>query len=319
MKNKTYPEIEPLLVFGARLTVEDFMKAFDGAPAPTVFSRIRALVKAGRIFPVAKGVYQVGFRMEYHPEVSQRMQLAANIVQSAVIGENFCVHEQGGNLFVEIDKKAVPQAVKALKESFPNVLTLAQYHVVAGSVSDCIVVKHLISESPLISEQSVRLPSLEKLLVDMTVDQEYTLIPDDKLQFEFQKAFEVYRPDVNRILRYASRRGIAPRVRLLIDGVKQERVELISKIQNFFRTQPIQRAWVFGSFSRGEEREDSDIDLLVDYSNSKRLSLLDIIGIKLNLEDYLHKVIDLIENGCLKSFATESANQDKYAIYERGI
>lgn len=317
MKNRIYPEIEPLLVFGQKLTVEDFMKACEGAPAATVFSRIRSLVKSGRIFPVSKGVYQVGFRMEYHPEVSERMQLAANIVQSSMIGEDFCIHEDGDNLFVEISRKAVTQTVKILRASFPNVLTLAQYHAVAGAVRDCIVVKYLVSESPLISEKSVRLPSLEKLLVDMTADQEYTLLPDDKLQFEFQKAFEVYRPDVNRMIRYASRRGVAQQVRTLIDGVKQDRVEIISKIQNFFRNQPIQRAWVFGSFSRGEERPDSDIDLLVDYQNSKRMSLLDIIGIKSDLEDSICREVDFIENGRLKPFAIESANQNKYSIYER--
>ena len=34
-------------------------------------------------------------------------------------------------------------------------------------------------------------------------------------------------------------------------------------ISNYCKTKPVLRAWVFGSFSRGEEREDSDIDILV--------------------------------------------------------
>ena len=31
-------------------------------------------------------------------------------------------------------------------------------------------------------------------------------------------------------------------------------------ISDFCKTQPIEKAWVFGSFSRGEERDDSDVD-----------------------------------------------------------
>ena len=37
------------------------------------------------------------------------------------------------------------------------------------------------------------------------------------------------------------------------------------KICDYFATQPVLKAWVFGSYARGEEREDSDIDLLVQF------------------------------------------------------
>ena len=35
--------------------------------------------------------------------------------------------------------------------------------------------------------------------------------------------------------------------------------DIIPKIQQYLATQPVERAWLFGSFSRGEEREDSDV------------------------------------------------------------
>lgn len=48
--------------------------------------------------------------------------------------------------------------------------------------------------------------------------------------------------------------------------------QLKDKLQNYFAGQPVKKAWVFGSFSRGEEKEDSDIDIMVvldEDSNSR--------------------------------------------------
>lgn len=91
----------------------------------------------------------------------------------------------------------------------------------------------------------------------------------------------------------------------------------INKIISYFKTQPIIRAWIFGSYSRGEETPDSDIDIIVDYDKSSKLSLLKICSMIIDLEDILGKRVDLIENGRLKDFAHASANHDKILIYER--
>lgn len=99
--------------------------------------------------------------------------------------------------------------------------------------------------------------------------------------------------------------------------MKSLKSEYIRKIADYFRTQPITRAWLFGSYSRGEETADSDIDILVDYDKSSKVSLLKICHIMTDLEDILGKRVDLVENGRLKDFAITSANQDKILIYER--
>ena len=39
--------------------------------------------------------------------------------------------------------------------------------------------------------------------------------------------------------------------------------EMIPKIQQYLASQPIEKAWLFGSCSRGEETPKSDVDLLV--------------------------------------------------------
>lgn len=98
-----------------------------------------------------------------------------------------------------------------------------------------------------------------------------------------------------------------------------ERIKLlIPKIQEFMRTRPIKRAWLFGSCSRGEETSTSDIDILVDYDNSKGLvSLFTMGAILMDLTDLLGRKVDLVENSGLLDFARESVDRDKILIYER--
>lgn len=90
------------------------------------------------------------------------------------------------------------------------------------------------------------------------------------------------------------------------------------QIKAYLKTQPIKKMWVFGSFSRGEERPDSDIDLLVQYDReNNRVGLFTIIRIQQQLQEMLGRKIDLVEEGTLMPFAVDSANHDKILIYER--
>ena len=57
---------------------------------------------------------------------------------------------------------------------------------------------------------------------------------------------------------------------------------------------------VFGSFARGEERPDSDIDLLVEMAPDR--SLLDIIAIKNALEDITHRKVDVVTEKALSPY-----------------
>ena len=87
-------------------------------------------------------------------------------------------------------------------------------------------------------------------------------------------------------------------------------------IADYLKTQPVQRAWLFGSFARGEETPLSDVDLLVQYTGDG-ISLLKHCAMMNDLEDLLDRPVDLVEEGTLLPFAVESANRDKKLIYER--
>ncbi len=88
-------------------------------------------------------------------------------------------------------------------------------------------------------------------------------------------------------------------------------------IADYFKTQPVLKAWLFGSFARGEETPLSDVDLLVVYDENARVSLLKHCAMINDLEELLDRSVDLVEEGTLLPFAAESANRDKKLIYER--
>ena len=88
-------------------------------------------------------------------------------------------------------------------------------------------------------------------------------------------------------------------------------------IADYLKTQPVNRAWLFGSFARGEETPDSDIDILVEYDKDAKITLLTISHMMGELEKNTGRRVDLVEDGCLLPFAVESANRDKKLIYER--
>lgn len=92
--------------------------------------------------------------------------------------------------------------------------------------------------------------------------------------------------------------------------------EMQQTIADYFKTQPIVRAWVFGSFARGDETPLSDVDLLVQYDGDG-ISLLKHCAMICELEKLLDRPIDIVEDGMLLPFAVESANRDKKLIYER--
>ena len=88
-------------------------------------------------------------------------------------------------------------------------------------------------------------------------------------------------------------------------------------VADYFKTQPVLKAWLFGSYSRGEQTNESDVDILVQYDRSQRIGLLKIAGMHIDLENLLGHKVDIVEEGTLRPWASESINKDKCLIYER--
>ena len=93
--------------------------------------------------------------------------------------------------------------------------------------------------------------------------------------------------------------------------------EMTQMIADYFKTQPVLKVWLFGSFARGEENEMSDVDLLIQFDHSSPIGLFAYARMHRELEERLGCKVDLVEEGTLRPAIAVAAQKDMKMIYER--
>ncbi len=78
------------------------------------------------------------------------------------------------------------------------------------------------------------------------------------------------------------------------------------------RRYKVRRLSVFGSWARGEQKEDSDIDLLVDFEVGA--DLLDLVGLSLYLEEVLGKSVDVVPRSALREELRETVLEQVISV-----
>jgi len=69
----------------------------------------------------------------------------------------------------------------------------------------------------------------------------------------------------------------------------------IQSIQKYFSTQPVLKAYLFGSYSRNEANQNSDIDVLVDLDYSKSVGL-EFVQMQIDLQELFSQKVDLVSS-----------------------
>jgi len=87
---------------------------------------------------------------------------------------------------------------------------------------------------------------------------------------------------------------------------------LRDKIILILQRNDVKRAAVFGSFVRGEQKADSDIDILVEFKGEK--SLLDLSGLKIELEEALQRKVDVLTYNSLHRLLKDRILQEERVI-----
>lgn len=76
----------------------------------------------------------------------------------------------------------------------------------------------------------------------------------------------------------------------------------------------IQHLYLFGSYSRNEQQEDSDIDLVIDFKEGIG-SLLDLVAFQNDLEDIFHKKVEVFTQKSLSKYIREDVMNNAIKVY----
>jgi predicted nucleotidyltransferase len=96
------------------------------------------------------------------------------------------------------------------------------------------------------------------------------------------------------------------------------RNEAVSKLKGCseaVRARGATSLYLFGSAARNEARPESDVDLFVDYDPKKKFSLVDLVGIKLLLEDALGVAVDVATRDGLHPMLRKDIEQSAVRVF----
>ncbi len=90
----------------------------------------------------------------------------------------------------------------------------------------------------------------------------------------------------------------------------------LESIKEYFRTRPVLKAYLFGSYVRGQADNQSYIDILLDLDYTQRIGL-GFVQMKIDLENILKTKVDLVSSNSLSKYIKPLVNSEKKLIYAR--
>lgn len=96
--------------------------------------------------------------------------------------------------------------------------------------------------------------------------------------------------------------------------MKVDKEHLFKKIISLIKKHGVKKVAVFGSYARGEEKPQSDIDILVEFSERK--SLLELVGIEQEISDKLGMKVDLLTEKSISPYLIGRIKNEMKVIYE---
>jgi len=89
---------------------------------------------------------------------------------------------------------------------------------------------------------------------------------------------------------------------------------ILEQIVQALKEQGATKVAIFGSYARGEERPESDVDVIVEFSERK--SLLDLVRIERELHETVGVKVDLLTEKSISPYLIDNVRQEMEVIYE---
>jgi hypothetical protein len=203
--------------------LRDFFHADNPAiPNSTINWRVHELVKDEVLKRTGRGTFALGGEIPYNAPQSKDVKRISNFLKKGFPLISFCVwdssiinefaHHLTGHpfLLVDVEKEIAESVYFQLKDQFKPVFFRLSKTLITNMLPDFdrpILVRNLATESPLALKDGIPIPTLEKLLIDLFSDPEFSYLQGNELKAIYRNAFYKYTVNENRLLRYASRKG----------------------------------------------------------------------------------------------------------------
>ena len=202
--------------------VKAICKDFPEWSETTINIKISELKKAGVIKSPSRGLYAITEKLPYQPQLSIELKKLNSTLHKAFPFARFCVWDTKWlnefmrhqpfhfYLVAEVEKDVLESAFYKLSACYPKIFLDPDEQMFERYVSMVeypLIIKQLVSESPIQQIQKVSVPKLEKLLVDMLSDTSLFAAQQNEMEFIYQSVFEKYAMNQAMMTRYAKRRN----------------------------------------------------------------------------------------------------------------
>ena len=209
--------------------IENYYRANEPViPYTTINWRIYRLVQSGILRRVGKSLYQIGKTKPFIPTINGKMQKIATFLQKRFPFAQYCQWDLSWiNAFahhlinfnvslVDVEKDVVDSVYYALKEQFSKVMAVQNLYDGLSEFNNYIIVRPLITESPIRETGKIHTATLEKMLVDLAIDKEFMPFQGGEIYTIFESAMEQYTINQNTLLRYAARKNKKEEIKKII-------------------------------------------------------------------------------------------------------
>lgn len=209
-----------------------YIRANESISDSGILWHIKRLVNENKISRLARGMYGSSTKRHFAHTLDPRQRAIYHTIVNKFPLIDVCVysgadissmqHHLSANnaTYIEVTKEATEVVFHCLLDNGfkayhrPTQALMTEY----VNLSDrCVIVKPLISESPLTKTEGIHVPTLEKMLVDINADPDFYYLQGNETPYIMEHARNLYNINEPKMLRYASRRGIRQKMTDLLN------------------------------------------------------------------------------------------------------
>jgi hypothetical protein len=229
--------------FLIRKELFEFLKnGYTDKNVRTIDLQLNRLVKSGNLIRLGYGKYRLNNNSPefiYKPsneeklifaKLKSRFPLLNFCIWSPKVLSAFMLHIPNiGYTLIDVEKEGMESVFNALQEIFHERKILFNPSKKECDLyltgSNAIVVRQLISQSPLTTIDGCTVPRLEKILVDSIEDNELKFTQGTEIYNIYDYALERNNINIKKLLRYASRRNRKEKAQQIINTINYDKQE----------------------------------------------------------------------------------------------